>query len=140
MLDKHLIAEIRPQAQEKNIVLWKNYRVTVLQDRLFRLEYNANQKFRDDATLSVFYRDMPVQEFSVETTDKNCVISTPSCKLVLVDTRKDCYVEINGKRLKIDNTGNLKGTYRTLDGYDGDTFVGLSNDRKKDKTKEIEFL
>ena len=135
MLDKHLIAEIRPQAQEENIVLWKNYRVTVLQDRLFRLEYNANQKFRDDATLSVFYRDMPVQEFSVETTEKNCVISTTSCKLVLADIRKDCYVEINGKRLKIDNTSNLKGTYRTLDGYDGDTFVGLSNDRKKDKTK-----
>ena len=63
MLDKHLIAETRPQALRENIVFWKNYRVTVLQDRLFRLEYSENQKFRDYATQSVWFRDMPKQDF-----------------------------------------------------------------------------
>lgn len=35
MLDKHLIAKTRPIANQKNILLWKDYRVTVLGDRLF---------------------------------------------------------------------------------------------------------
>ncbi len=135
MLDKHLIAATRPRAQEENILLWKNYRVTVLQDRLFRLEYSPSKRFRDEATLSVFYRDMPAQSFRVEETENACVISTGACKLILAERRQDCRIELDGKLLKIDNTGNLMGTYRTLDGYDGDTYVGLTNDRKKDKTK-----
>ena len=66
MLDKHLIAITRPQAKEENIVSWKNYRVTVLQDRLFRLEYNADKSYRDEATQSVWFRDMLPQDFRVE--------------------------------------------------------------------------
>lgn len=38
MLDKHLIAKTAPEANKKNVILWKNYRVTVLGERLFRLE------------------------------------------------------------------------------------------------------
>ncbi len=135
MLDKHLIASTRPLANEKNVLFWKNYRVTVLADRLFRLEYSKDKKFRDDATQSVFYRDMPPQAFSVEKTEKSCVISTGACRLILAEARDDCRVELQGKRQRIDNKGNLMGTYRTLDGYDGDTYVGLTNDRKRDKTR-----
>ena len=47
MLDRHLIATTRPMASEKNIVLWNNYRVTVLGTRLFRLEESKAKKFRD---------------------------------------------------------------------------------------------
>ena len=43
MLDRHLIAKIRPQAKKENIVFWKDYRITVLQDRLFRVEKNAEK-------------------------------------------------------------------------------------------------
>ena len=50
MLDQHLIASISPLADPVNIVLWKDYRVTVLQDRLFRIEKSRNKKFRDKAT------------------------------------------------------------------------------------------
>ena len=38
MLDKHLIAKTAPLANAKNVILWKNYRVTVLGAKLFRLE------------------------------------------------------------------------------------------------------
>ncbi len=48
MIKKSLIAETKPVANEKNIVCWKDYRVTVLQDRLFRLE--KGKTFRDSAT------------------------------------------------------------------------------------------
>ena len=60
MIDKHLVADVRPQAKEENMVRWGNYRITVLQDRLFRLERSENKKFRDEATQSVWFRDMPV--------------------------------------------------------------------------------
>ena len=45
MLDRHLIAEIRPQAKKENVVFWKDYRVTVLQDRLFRVEKMRKKYF-----------------------------------------------------------------------------------------------
>ena len=36
------------------------------------------------------------------------------------------------------NAGNLKGTFRTLDGYDGDIFVGNGNDNGDHKPMPIE--
>ncbi len=129
MLDKHLVATTRPQAKEKNIVYWGNYRITVLQDRLFRLERSENKKFRDEATQSVWFRDMPVQEFTVTDGDNCVMIETGSCTLIVKDKREDCRVELSGKTFEINNEGNLKGTARTLDGYDGGVFVGLQNKR-----------
>jgi hypothetical protein len=38
MLNERLIAQTAPKANEKNIVYWIDYRVTVLADRLFRIE------------------------------------------------------------------------------------------------------
>lgn len=135
MLDKHLLVATRPQADAKNIVCWGNYRITVLQDRLFRLEYSENRKFRDEATQAVWYRDMLAQEFSIEGKEGKLYIQTLACVLVVAPKRKDCRVLLNGKLIKIDNSQNLKGTYRTLDGYDGDTHVGLKNELKKDQPK-----
>ena len=82
MLDKHLIAKTRPIANEKNVVLWKNYRVTVLGERLFRMEYSEKRAFRDEATLSVFYRDMPPVSFQVEEKRGACEIVTAACRLI----------------------------------------------------------
>ena len=66
MLNKHLLVTTNPIASEKNIIRWGNYRITVLQDRLFRIEYSENKQFRDGATQSVWYRNMPTQEFYCE--------------------------------------------------------------------------
>ena len=69
MLDSHLIAQTRPLAKEENVVLWRDYRVTVLQNRLFRLEKSKEKRFRDEATQSVWFRDMPPQAFTVTAAD-----------------------------------------------------------------------
>lgn len=120
MLDKHLIARTSPNAKKENIIFWKDYRVTVLQDRLFRVEKSPQGQFRDDATQSVWFRDMEKQNFQTEITQDSLIIATERCKLLLKEKREDCRVEIDGKWAKIDNAGNLKGTYRTLDCCDGD--------------------
>lgn len=136
MLDKHLVADVRPQAKEENMVRWGNYRITVLQDRLFRLERSENQKFRDEATQSVWFRDMPVQEFTVTDWDNGLRIETGACTLIVKEQREDCRVELGGKILEINNSGNLQGTSRTLDGYDGEMFIGLQNKKAADMPEE----
>jgi len=135
MLDKHLVIHTRPVANEKNIVVWGNYRITVLQDRLFRLEYSKKKQFRDEATQSVWYRDMVEQSFSVEEREGKLYVCTSACALIVANKRKHCRVNLNGALKEIGNRGNLKGTYRTLDCYDGDTLVGVKDELKRDQTK-----
>lgn len=123
MIKDHLIAKTRPVANEKNVVFWKDYRVSVLADRLFRVEQSKNKKFRDAATQSVWFRDMPPQSFCVSEKDGFFLIQTEACTLALAENREDCYVEIGGKKTPICNEGNLLGTYRTLDQCNGSTFI-----------------
>ena len=125
MLDQHLIASISPLADPVNIVLWKDYRVTVLQDRLFRIEKSSNEKFRDKATQTVWFRNMPPQDFTVKETEKSLEIQTPYCSLLLYEQREDCRVIVDGEEKVICNEGNLLGTYRTLDGCNGNVFCGM---------------
>jgi alpha-glucosidase (family GH31 glycosyl hydrolase) len=120
MLDSHLIAKTRPLADRANIVYWKNYRVTVLGDRLFRLEQSEEKKFRDAATQSVWFRDVPPQAFETEISEEKAVIRTALCTLILKENRADCRIVEGGRAKKISNAGNLKGTYRTLDCCEGE--------------------
>lgn len=140
MLNKHLIAKTRPLACEQNVVFWKNYRLTVLQNALFRLERSENKKFRDDATQTVWFRDMPKQEFTVYESKDSLTVETSACSLILKEKREDCRILLNGKTLKINNDGNLKGTYRTLDEYDGNYHVtSATRMRKKGQPKSNEI-
>ncbi|MBO5736312.1 MAG: hypothetical protein J6S04_00750, partial [Clostridia bacterium] len=120
MLKEHLIAKTSPQAHVGNIVLWENYRVTVLGERLFRLEQSDRGIFRDKATQAVWFRDMPKQNFTVDDNERIAIIDTGACKLILKKERAQVCVELDGVTVRADNYGNLLGTYRTLDNCDGD--------------------
>lgn len=136
MLNKDLIAKTQPIADSGNIVFWKDYRVTVLESRLFRVEKNAQKKFRDAATQIVWYRNTPKQNYEVEDLNDSLIIKTENCSLILYEDRNKCRVLINGKKVKIDNTGNLLGTCRTLDKCDGDTcYDNLFLGDRKNKSK-----
>ena len=119
MLHSHLIAKTAPVASAENIILWGNYRVTVLSSRLFRLERSDRRCFRDAATQSVWFRNMPPQTFSVTEEEGALRVATDAVTLILRDGREDCRVLLNGKELPIGNDQNLKGTARTLDRHDG---------------------
>ena len=121
MLREHLIVQTRPQAHEGNIVYWEEYRITVLGKRLFRLERSENGIFRDGATQAIWYRDMPQQEYSVAKSPDMTIVDTGDCRLILYHDRKRVCLEMDGKSIRLDNFGNLLGTYRTLDCCDGDT-------------------
>ena len=121
MLKSQLIAHTTPKADQKNMVYWLDYRVTVLTDRLFRIEKSPNLKFRDAATQTIWHRNTEPQKFEMTGDQAHAVIETPVCRLVLYKDRAQCYVEIGDIRRSLNNHGNLLGTYRTLDNCNGDT-------------------
>ena len=123
MLEKHLLAKTQPIAVAENIVRFGDYRVSVLFDRLFRIEKNRSGAFHDAATQSVWYRNMPAVRFDVKEASSYVEIKTESVTLHLAKSIAKSYVLINGKKVPLNNEGNLLGTTRTLDMYDGDVCI-----------------
>ncbi len=123
--------DTNPQAPDESIVIWKNYRFTVLTSALIRVEYNPEGHFEDEATQTVLNRNFETPEFEVRDTDENIEILTSHAHLIF-------YKEEGGftkHNLRIEAIGNyslyhstwyfgempetLKGTARTLDFTDG---------------------
>ena len=123
MLDKHLIYKTSPLAKKENIIIFKDYRITVLSPRLFRVEKSKKGYFVDEATQKIFYRDMKKVDYKKIITEDSLEIETNECKLILKASFEDSYILLNNKKVSLDNSKNLKGTYRTLDEYDGDVHV-----------------
>jgi len=123
MLDRHLIATCYPRADIANMVFFEDYRVTVLSERLFRIECDKNHVYTDEATQSIWFRNMPKQKYSVQREDGCVRIRTKSVTLVLKAELEDSYVVMNRKKRKLSNEGNLLGTYRTLDACIGNYYM-----------------
>lgn len=120
MLDKHLIALTRPKALAENTFVCGDVRVSVFSDRLFRLEKGS---FCDEATQAVWFRDMPKQQFSASEKDGVITVKTEACALFVNARDLSGHVRLGRKDISLDNGGNLLGTYRTLDGCDGGTYI-----------------
>ena len=74
----------RAMANKKSIIQGKNYRFTVLTERLIRLEYNDNGIFIDDPTELVLYRNLKTPEYNVSEDDNFVIITTKYFKLTYV--------------------------------------------------------
>lgn len=139
MLSKHLIAQTSPKARPENILRWKNYRITLLTEALFRVEEDERALFCDEATQAVWFRDMPPVAHTVEAADDACVIRTSAVTLCLKDSLPAGHVVFpDGRRAPLDNADNLMGTYRTLDCCDGDLCYALADGPEKGKTIALE--
>ena len=68
-LDERLIAVTHPEALKSSVVSGKNFRITVLTDRLFRVETSVTGKFIDDATQSVWFRNLETPKYKAENTE-----------------------------------------------------------------------
>ena len=121
-------AENNPVAAPGAIVTSGNARFTVLTDRLVRMEWAQNGVFEDQATLAIVNRNLPVPAFSHS--EKGGVLTLKTDKLTLVYkggpfTAESLSVsfKMGGKTVTwvpgADESGNLKGTTRTLDGCHG---------------------
>ena len=135
MFDKHLIASTDPVAKEESIVFWKQYRITILFDELFRIEKSENHVFNDQATQIVWFRNKKTPKYEILEQEECLKIKTRKITLVLVDSNsiEDSFVIIKGKEVHLDNKENLKGTARTLDCYDGEYLTNYKEDGPRSK-------
>ena len=120
--------EYNPVADSSAVVLCGNARFTVLTDRLIRMEWSEDGIFEDNATLAIVNRRLPVPHFSVKRSETALTLRTDRLTLVYRGgefTRDNLSVSfrMNGKTVSwhpgADESGNLMGTTRTLDGCHG---------------------
>ena len=131
-------------AQNANVVYQdSNVRFTLVTDGTVRMEYAPDGKFLDNKSFIAVNRSYPEVKYKKNETSKKVVISTDyltlsytkgsgplterNLSIVSAKTKKKT---ADGKHLipfawhpgqKDAPDANLKGTYRTLDGYDGDS-------------------
>jgi alpha-glucosidase (family GH31 glycosyl hydrolase) len=76
-IDKHFAPDMSKAMSKKESVFKGNtYRITVLSERLLRLEYNPKGVFNDNLTLLVSNRDFSIPKFKIEEDSKYIVITT----------------------------------------------------------------
>jgi len=124
-------------AERVNMKTLGHARFTCLADGIIRMEYDAADKFEDRPTLAFIHRDLNQPFSGVETSATSSSVralrlKTPRLTLTYIDDGKPFSADnlsvefaMNGRTITwrpgADASGNLLGTYRTLDGISGAT-------------------
>lgn len=122
--------EYNPHPHPDAVVVEGDVRFTILTPRVVRMEWSADGDFEDHASLVFVNRRLPVPEFQREVQDEWLVVETKRLRLKYKlgsgrFTQRNLQVEFQMEGRKklwrpgMENRGNLKGTIRTLDGFDG---------------------
>ncbi|MCK5683286.1 DUF5110 domain-containing protein [bacterium] len=119
-----------PVADEKALVFSDQVRFTVLTSGLIRMEWSKDNNFEDKGSLAFINRHLPVPHYEKSISDSWLMIKTDKMEL----NYKTGTGKFNKNNLVISfnlgdkviqwkpgqkNEGNLLGTIRTLDGFDG---------------------
>lgn len=130
-------------AQNSNVAYQdNNVRFTVITDGAVRMEYAPDGKFLDDRSFVAVNRSYPAAKFQVKAKGKKVEIATDCFKLsylkgsgkftdknlVITSAKGKKAIPFSWKPGTKDNA-NLKGTYRTLDGYDGEYKDGKTDQK-----------
>lgn len=106
----------KPKTDEAFTVTSGNTRISVLTDRLVRVETSKSGKFCDEATQSVWFRCFSAPEFEKKVSGSAIIIKTDKAEFHYnTAAGKMDYILIDGKRITNYKSENLKGTKRTLD-------------------------
>ena len=110
----------------KFIFTRKDVRFSLLTDRLLRVEVDKDLKFTDEPTQTVICRNFAEPTFRIiDDGDIVIIITTKTIFKYDVKAHKMIGISLkNGKSLTEYSSGNLKGTYRTLDGANGAVKLG----------------
>lgn len=118
-----------PVADARAVVAVGSARFTILTPQLIRMEWASDRKFEDHASLVFLNRKLPVPEFKSENSpDGGAVIRTTALTLHYGPGKSDgkftadslsISLNLDGKEMVwrpgMPDTGNLRGTTRTLD-------------------------
>ena len=130
-------------AQNSNVAYQdNNVRFTVITDGALRMEYAPDGKFLDDRSFIAVNRSYPDAKYQVKNKGKKVEITTDRFRLSYVKgsgkfTDKNLVItSVKGKKVRpftwkpgTKDDANLKGTYRTLDGYNGDLHDGKADQK-----------
>lgn len=144
-----VLLSLRAQSEERNIAYAdNNVRFTVISDGTLRLEYAPDGKFVDDKSFTAVDRLYPHVNYKVKAKGAWVEIVTSKMKMrYKKDSGRFADNNLVIQAVKgafpftwkpgMQQKGNLKGTYRTLDGMDGDTQTQtwVSDTKKGDKLK-----
>ncbi len=121
---------MKPFARKEAVICGRDYRITVLTSRLFRLEYEPSGRFLDGATQTALCRDFPLPAFTVSETETELTMETehvrlsydrlPFSRTGLRATLKGAFAVYGSVWHFGDTEKNLGGTARTLDEADGE--------------------
>lgn len=101
--EQFLFSKEKAISKKKAIFQGKKYRITILTERLFRIEYNEKGIFLDLPTQFALFRDFEVPDFTVREDSKFLEITTRYFKISYV------------KEGDVKNTSNLKVTLENTD-------------------------
>jgi len=130
----HFIPDkLKMMTKENAVFKGNNYRISVLSERLIRLEYSVDGQFSDALTTLVANRNFKIPEFSVEQDDKYLVIKTNYFMLQYIKNKPFLGPKLapdNNLKVVLNNTDkswfygqvearNFKGGGVSLDNYKG---------------------
>lgn len=119
-----------------SIVVEGNARFSILTPHIIRLEYDSTSKFVDDPSFVTINRNLPTVPYKKTIQGKWLVIKTNQIELrykigsgIFTDKNLQIkYIQDPSRPIVwspgMKNDGNLKGTFRTLDGMNGDRHTG----------------
>lgn len=110
----------------RNTAVFGCIRVSVITDRLIRVEHQPDLKFCDKPTQSILYRDLNGVNFSYDCKRGMICIWTDRARLIISESdASPLQAKLDDGRTVTDfETGNLHGTVRTLDKTDGPVELG----------------
>lgn len=115
-----------PVAHLTHTIVRGGVRLTVITPCLLRVEEQSGGKFCNEPTQSVWFRDFCEPEFKLNESSGTIEIKTTRCNfLYSVKMKKMLRIKLRDGRVVTNyNSGNLKGTCRTLDVSAGVPIVG----------------
>lgn len=116
----------KPVTDPKYTIASGNVRISILTERLFRIEYSKKGVFCDEPTQGVWFRSFDKPEFTHSVKGDKITVKTPRVEFCCNAANGECeYVRLDGgKKITDYQTGNLKGTTRTLDRSFGPVALG----------------
>ena len=114
---KRFRIECSPAAAKEQTLVYKNTRFTVITPCLLRVENQAEGKFCDEPTQSVWFRDFCKPSFEVKESKGKVEIKTEKVTFIYsLGSKKMVSIKLaDGRKVTSYKSGNLKGTSRTLD-------------------------
>lgn len=134
-------------ADPKALVTGEKYRITVLTERMVRIEYSPNGEFINQQTQTILDRRFPVPEYRVSESETEIIVTTENLIVTYEKNKPFSSTTLNIQMVGnpylrksgtwfygdkgFESMGNLKGTASTLDNAVDDTYYRDSKDETK---------